>query len=59
MLVSAVLSHSVMSDSAMPQTVSRQAPLSMGVLQARTGVGAMPSSKDLPNPGIEHTSSEL
>ena len=33
--VLAVLSHSVMSDSAAPWTVDRQAPLSMGILQAR------------------------
>ena len=31
----AVLSHSVVSDSATPWTVARQAPLSLGILQAR------------------------
>ena len=41
-----VLSCSVMSDSAIPWTVARQAPLSMGILQARIQEWvAMPSSK--------------
>ena len=35
MLCCALLSRSVMSDSATPWTVARQAPLSMGILQAR------------------------
>ena len=35
-----------------PSTVARQAPLSMGILQARILQWvAMPSSRDLPNPG--------
>ena len=34
-----VLSHSVMSDSATPRTVARQAPLSTGFLGKNTGVG--------------------
>ena len=42
----AVLSRSVVSDSATPWTVARQAPLSMGILQARIlEWGAMPSSR--------------
>ena len=50
-----VLSHSVVSNSlATPWTVTHQAPLSMGILQARILEGvAMPSSRDLPDPGIE------
>ena len=47
-----VLSCSVNSDSATPWTVDDQAPLSVGILQARIQV-AMSSSRDLPNPGIE------
>ena len=41
-----------------PWTVARQAPLSMGILQARIMEWvAMPSSSgDLPNPGIKHLS---
>ena len=38
-------------------TVARQAPLSMAILQARMLEWvAMPSSRDLPNPGIEPVS---
>ena len=38
---------------ATPWTVARQAPLSMGIIQARIlEWAAMPSSRDLPNPGI-------
>ena len=49
-----VLSHSVMSDSVTLWTVACQAPLSMGILQARILEWvAMPSSKDLPNPRIK------
>ena len=41
-------------------TVARQAPLSMGILQARIlGWVAMPSSRDLPEPGMEPVSPEL
>ena len=37
-----------------PKTVVHQAPLSMGILQARILEWvAMPSSGDFPNPGIE------
>ena len=43
-----------------PLTVAHQAPLSMGILQARILERvAMPSSGDLPNPGIEPWSSIL
>ena len=43
-----------------PWTVARQAPLSTGVLQARILEWvAMPSSRDLPNPGIEPRSPAL
>ena len=48
------ISCSVISDSATPWTIARQAPLSMGILQARILEWvAMPSSRDLPSPGIE------
>ena len=47
----AVLSHSVVSDSVTPWTVALQAPLSMGVLQARILEWvAMPSSKGSSQP---------
>ena len=43
-----------------PWTVARQAPLSMGILQARILEWvAMPSSVDLPNPGTEPKSPTL
>ena len=45
-LLCAVLSHSLMSNSVIPWTVAHQAPLSMGILQA--GIlewVAMPSSR--------------
>ena len=52
-----VLSHLVVSDSVTPWTVAYQAPLSMGVFQARILEWvAMLSSKDLPNPGVESRS---
>ena len=56
-----VLSHSVMSDSFVtPWTVARQAPLSMGVLQARILEWvACPPPGDLPNPGIKPRSPTL
>ena len=55
-----VLSHSVMSDSVTPWTVDHQAPLSMGILQARIlDCIAMPSPRDFPNPGIEHRTPTL
>ena len=56
----AVLSRSVMCDSAMPWTIAHQAPLSMGILQARILEWvAMPSSKGIfltqgLNPGLLH-----
>ena len=54
------LSCSVMSDSVTPWTVARQVPLSMGILQVRILEWvAMPSSRALPNPGIEPRSPEL
>ena len=41
-------------------TVALQAPLSMGILQARILEWvAMPSSRDLPDPGVELTSPAL
>ena len=50
-----------MSNSATPQTVARQTPLSMGILQARILEWvAIPSpAGDLPNPGIEARSPTL
>ena len=54
------LSHSVVSDSVTPWSVAYQAPLSVGTLQARTLEWvAMPSSRDLPSPGIEPRSPTL
>ena len=46
----AVLSHSVVSDSVTPWTVAHQAPLSMGILQARIleWVATHPSPVDFP-----------
>ena len=45
---------SVISDSATPWTVAHQAPLSMGILQARILEWvACPSPGDLPDPGME------
>ena len=44
----------------MPWTVARQAPLSVGILQARILEWvAVPASRDLPNPGIEPMSPAL
>ena len=49
-----VLSRSVMSNSAIPWTVTHQAPLSVEILQERKLVCvAMPPPGDLPNPGLE------
>ena len=49
-----------MSDSVTLWTIACQAPLSMGILQARTLEWvAMPSSRDLPNSGIEPRSPAL
>ena len=60
MILYAVLSHSVMSDSATPWTVAHQAPLSMGILQASILEWvAMSSSRDFPNPGIKPRSPTL
>ena len=53
-------SCSVMSHFETPWTVAHQPPLSMEILQARILEWvAMPSSKDLPNPGIESRSPAL
>ena len=58
--LSSVLSGSVVSNSLTQWTVARQAPLSMGILQARILEWfAMPSSRDLPNPEIEPRSPAL
>ena len=54
------VSCSVMSDSATPWTVARQAPLSMEVSKQEYWSGLpFPSPGDLPNPGIEHVSPAL
>ena len=48
------VSHSVVSDSATPCTVARQAPLSMGLSRQEYWSGLpFPPPGDLPNPGIE------
>ena len=50
-LVCAVLTHSVVSDSATPWSVAHQSPLSMGILQTRILEWvAMPSSRRLAQP---------
>ena len=50
----AVLSHSVVSDSATLWTVARQAPLSMGFCRQKYWSGlSCPSPGDLPYPGVE------
>ena len=47
---------SVVSDSVTPRTVAQQAPLSMGLIQARILEWvACPAPGDLPNPGIKPT----
>ena len=59
-LVSASLcvSRSVVSDSVIPQTVARQAPLSMECPRQEYWSGLpFPSSGDLPDPGIKPRSS--
>ena len=48
------VSHSVMSDSATPWTVARQAPLSMEFSRQEHWSGLpFPTPRDLPNLGIE------
>ena len=48
------VSYSVVSDSVTPQTVARQAPLSMGFPRQEHWSGLpFPSPEDLPDPGIE------
>ena len=51
----------VMSDSATPWTVTHQAPLSMGVLSRQEYWSGLPCPPpgDIPNPGIELSSSTL
>ena len=56
----AVLSCSVVSDSATPWTVARPAPLSMGILQQAYWSGLpCPPPGDLPNPEIAPSSPAL
>ena len=60
MRTSESVSCSVMPDSATPRAVAHQAPLSMGILQARIlECFAMPPPGDLPNPGIKSRSPAL
>ena len=55
-----VLSYSVVSDSVTLWTAAHQTALSTGILQARILEWvALPSSRDLPNPGIEPRSPSL
>ena len=55
-----VLSHSVMPNSTTPWSIVHQAPLCMGIFQARVlEWGACPPSRDLPNLGIESRSPTL
>ena len=55
-----MLIHSVVSDSAIPRTIARQAPLSMGFPRQEYWRGLpFPPPGDLPNPGIEPTSLAL
>ena len=59
-VVIAVLSHSVRSDSVTPWTAARQAPLSKGFSRQEHWSGEpFPSPGDLPNPGIEPRSPTL
>ena len=52
-----ILSHSVVSDSVMPWTVARQAPVSMGFSRQENWSGLpCPPPGDLPNPAMEHMS---
>ena len=54
------VSHSVVSNSATPRTVARQAPLSMGFSRQEYWSGLpVPSPEDLPNPGIKPGSPAL
>ena len=56
----AVLSHSVVSDSAIPWTVAHQALLSMGFSKQEYWSGLpFPSPGDLPDPGIKPKSPAL
>ena len=59
-LVMCVFSCSVVSNSLWPQMVAHQAPLSVGILQARMLEWvAMPSSRGSFHPGIKHRSPAL
>ena len=54
------VSHSVVSDSAIPWTVARQAPLSMEFFRQEYWSGfPFPSPGDFPDPGIEPRSHAL
>ena len=58
--MSETVSHSVMSDSDIPWTVARQAPLSMEFSRQEYWNGLpFPTPGDLPNPGIEPRSPAL
>ena len=57
---SSSVSHSVVSNSATPWMVARQAPLSMGFSRQEYWSGLpFPSPEDLPNPGIKPGSPAL
>ena len=59
-LCCAVLSHSVVSDSATPWTVAHQVPLSMEFSRQEYWSGLpLPSTGDLPDPETEHRSPAL
>ena len=59
-MYSVSVSHSVMSDSLQPHGLVCQAPLFMGILQARILEWvAISSSEGLPDPGIEPRSPAL
>ena len=60
LIMCAVVSHSTVSNSVTPWTIIHQAPLSMGILQARIWSGLpCPLPEDFPNPGIEPRSPTL
>ena len=59
-VVFVMLSHSVVSDSATPWTVARQAPLSMEFSRQEYWSGlSLPSPGELHDPGTEHRSPAL
>ena len=47
---------SVVSDSVTLWTIAHEAPLSVDSPGKKTGVGSVPSSRVLPDPGMEHAS---